>query len=76
MTLLEQLRNPEEVKRWFDQIGDQAANEIESLQRRIAKLEASLRIIANYAGPNGCCPYGCDTPHIAQQALVKDLHDA
>lgn len=35
MTLLEQLRKPEEVKRWFDQIGDQAANEIESLQQQL-----------------------------------------
>ncbi len=41
MTLLEQLRKPEEVKRWFDQIGDQAANEIESLQQQLAAVRTS-----------------------------------
>lgn len=41
MTLLEQLRKPEEVKRWFDQIGDQAANEIESLQQQLTAARRS-----------------------------------
>lgn len=41
MTLLEQLRKPEEVKRWFDQIGDQAANEIESLQQQLTAARQS-----------------------------------
>ena len=31
--LLAQLRSPEYVKKWFDQIGDEAANEIENLWR-------------------------------------------
>lgn len=39
--LLEQLRKPEEVKRWFDQIGDQAANEIESLQQQLIAAQQS-----------------------------------
>ena len=41
MTLLEQLRKPEEVKRWFDQIGDQAANEIESLRQQLVAVNRS-----------------------------------
>lgn len=39
MTLLEQLRKPQEVKRWFDQIGDEAANKIESLQRELVAVK-------------------------------------
>jgi hypothetical protein len=31
MTLVERLRDPEYVHHWFDQIGDEAANEIERL---------------------------------------------
>ena len=38
----------------------------------------ALNIIADYdylSGKEGICPYGCDTPHIARQAL-KDYADA
>ena len=45
------------------------------LKQRLAKMDATLTAIAGYAGENGCCPYGCDTPYIAQQALFKDHHD-
>ena len=38
MTLLEQLQDPNEVKRWFDQIGFQAAQEIESLRQQLAQV--------------------------------------
>lgn len=47
MTLLEQLKDPNEVKRWFDQIGFQAAREIELLQaQRDAAYAAGRKAMA------------------------------
>ena len=47
-----------------------------TLTARCAKLEEALKTIAGYAGDNGCCPYGCDTPFIARQALLRwTTHD-
>mgnify|MGYP001598752642 CR=1 FL=1 len=40
-------------------------------QARCAQLEKALKTIADYAGENGCCPYGCDTPYIAKLALTE-----
>lgn len=41
----------------------------------IINLKAALREISSYDKDSvlgrGICPYGCDTPHIAQQALLK-----
>jgi len=45
MTLLEQLRDPDEVKRWFDQIGFQAAQEIETLQAQIEALKQETALM-------------------------------
>lgn len=39
-------------------------------QARCTELEEALKVIASYARENGCCPYGCDTPYIAKQALT------
>ena len=39
-------------------------------QARCAQLEKALKTIADYAGENGCCPYGCDTPDIAKRVLT------
>ena len=53
MTLLEQLRDPDEVKRWFDQIGFQAAQEIETLQAQIEALKQETALMAAHQGkPN------------------------
>lgn len=40
-----------------------------TLTTRLVQVVGALKIIAGYAGENGCCPYGCDTPHIAKTAL-------
>jgi len=45
---LETLRNPEMVKRWFDQIGTDAADEIDRLRADRARLIAALRECKNY----------------------------
>lgn len=41
-----------------------ASNEIERLRNVLAA-------IADYGDDNGICPYGCDTPNIASEALKK-----
>lgn len=42
--------------------------ELVQVKERVRKLEAALKKIAAY-GKDGICPYGCDTPDIAQKAL-------
>ena len=65
---LETLRNPEMVKRWFDQIGFDAANEIERLRGERAQLVAALR---------KCEATFQDSPrvmlHAELQALLRSL---
>lgn len=41
-------------------------------RKEITRLREVLKRIENYAGENGCCPYGCDTPYIAKQALTQE----
>jgi hypothetical protein len=49
------------------------ADRLEELSRERAEMAAALKTIAEYgigSGMNdGICPYGCDCPHIAQEAL-------
>lgn len=48
----------------------QVSAQLAASQARCAQLEEALKDIAGYAGENGCCPYGCDTPDIAKRALT------
>ena len=43
-------------------------DEIEKLKAENARLRVALATIAQY-GEDGICPYGCDTPNIARDAL-------
>ena len=49
---------------------DDYATTVKNLRLQVNRNVAALTVIASYAGENGCCPYGCDTPHIARQALT------
>ena len=40
----------------------------ERVQAELERVRAALERIARY-GNDGICPFGCDTPYIAQQAL-------
>lgn len=40
------------------------------LERKLAMCRDALREIAKYGKEHdGCCPYGCDTPYIATEAI-------
>ena len=45
-----------------------AKGELIALRAENARLREALATIARY-GKDGICPYGCDTPYIAQAAL-------
>lgn len=47
---------------------DYCNQEAECAMDRANKYRTTLCLISEY-GKDGICPYGCDTPHIAQQAL-------
>lgn len=47
-----------------------AVNSVDALHKEVARLRGALERIAKY-GDNGLCPYGCDTPHIAQATLTQ-----
>lgn len=50
---------------------DKAAKIIER-ESGVAELIEALKEIAKYGKHHGgCCPYGCDTPHIASEVLKK-----
>jgi hypothetical protein len=64
----------------FDEVTEteQAIIEIKELERKNSIMLAALRSIAgydklyNYQKDNeGICPYGCDTPNIAQKAISE-----
>jgi len=42
---------------------------VEALESKLCVAREALQLIANYGG-NGICPYGCDTPSIAINALA------
>ena len=44
---------------------------IDSLQTEKEQLIEALKKISDY-GSDGICPYGCDAPHIATQALAGE----
>lgn len=46
-------------------------NERDALRAENEKFRGALKEIAAY-GNNGICPYGCDTPYIAQAALGEE----
>ena len=46
-----------------------ASNEMFKAQAELERVRAALERIARY-GKDGICPFGCDTPHIAQAALT------
>jgi len=46
----------------------------ETEKAKVEKLKDTLKTIANYKGDNGCCPYGCDSPTVAQHA-VEDMEE-
>ena len=46
-----------------------AETSINDLQAELERVRAALERIARY-GNDGICPFGCDTPHIAQAALT------
>ena len=48
---------------------DKPVSELQALRDEVSRLRGALERIAKY-GDNGICPYGCDTPHIAQVALT------
>lgn len=52
----------------FNMYGETPADVIDRKNKRIKELEKALKLIASY-GTDGICPYGCDTPSIAQKAL-------
>jgi hypothetical protein len=57
-----------------DQIDMMSENEVRNLLR---KTLIALQIIASYdkdSGVSGICPYGCDCPDIAQQALREECN--
>jgi hypothetical protein len=41
-SLVQCLRDPEEVRRWFDQLGEEAADEIERLKGELRKAKAII----------------------------------
>ena len=41
----------------------------ERIEAELERVRAALERIARY-GNDGICPFGCDTPHIAQAALT------
>ena len=43
--------------------------QVATLQAELERVRAALERIARY-GNDGICPFGCDTPHIAQAALT------
>ncbi len=45
-------------------------NKVIQLEQEKAKLMEAMKEIAAY-GTDGICPYGCDTPYIAQKALER-----
>lgn len=54
------------------------ADKTEVLETRNQELEKALKLISAYDDGtyDGCCPYGCDTPTIALEALkTKDQHE-
>ena len=55
------LRKAEDTILWLDR-------DNKALREENRRLRGALETIAGY-GRNGICPYGCDTPDIAQMAL-------
>ena len=57
----------------YDRIRDDAltteAARIAELEAQLAAATVALQLIAAY-GTDGICPYGCDTPDIAANALA------
>ena len=49
--------------------------QVATLQAELERVRAALVRIARY-GKDGICPYGCDTPHIAQAALTATSQPA
>ena len=50
-----------------------ASAELAAMEADNAAMREALETIASYdknSGKTGICPYGCDTPHIAQTALA------
>ena len=43
--------------------------ELEQTKLQVGELQKTLETIAKYDAGTGCCPYGCDTPTIAKNAL-------
>ena len=52
-----------------------AETSINDLQAELERVRAALERIARY-GNDGICPFGCDTPHIAQAALTATSQPA
>lgn len=48
---------------------------IADLKAKLGEAEKALKTIAAY-GKEGICPYGCDTPYIAEQALATPTGDS
>lgn len=74
--LREQLATAEESSRvnyaaFSDQLyrHKEALKRAEAAEAEVARLREALETIAGYSRLNGCCPYGCDTPTIAKNAL-------
>lgn len=61
---------PEDQSFWRDWswVPDEL-NKLDALREENERLTKALTIIARY-GADGICPYGCDTPRIAQAALA------
>ena len=72
MTLLQQLRKPQEVKRWFDQIGDNAADLIECMQKALEAherwFEAELEHQGTFQQRMELC---CYAEWLTRQALAR-----
>lgn len=47
---------------------DSLLKDVNDMMTRYAEMREALGIIASY-GKDGICPYGCDTPNIARNAL-------
>ncbi len=71
---------------WYDKFSPevvsrmegQAAAVIRNLMGENERLREAVKTIASYdedSGASGICPYGCDTPYIAQAALRQGERD-
>lgn len=81
--LIKSLRDPATVKRWFDQIGDQAADEIQRLETELAAATAECERLrkdaadaARYRWIKANCEYDGSDDDYGEGSLAQAAWDA